>query len=92
MVSADRLQIKQNQNILLGNSEGEIGGHPVLPPPRFQGDFTVENLPCRKQIGCVLMQKQREGTARSIWMKVKSGENDAEWAYEYTHQKSLAVV
>lgn len=64
---------------------------PLLALPQLQGDHIVHTDDSYKQTGCVLQQKQPDGTDRPFvyWY---CSVTDTEKAYDTSHCKCLAVV
>lgn len=63
----------------------------VLAPPRLQGAYTLDTDAWDKQIGCVVLQKKPDGTAKPIGHWSRSL-NDTESAYNTMHRECRAVV
>lgn len=53
--------------------------------------MTVDTVTCDKQIGCVILQEQPDGTTKLIGYWSRSL-NDAEHRYETTHRECLAFM
>ena len=64
---------------------------PVLALPRYERKYTLDTDACRHQVGCALLQEQREGGTRPIgyWSRALT---EAERNYTTTEKKCLAVV